>query len=177
MGQLPLISAFDLSGYVGIATGIAGSRPRLQTWPLKGDDRPARLVELDNLLEQHFDRFAIDLVGYEQPLSVNVLLKIGAREETIAFLRGAVAILEQRACRAGIKITSWPIQRARQAVIGQGRFRKGEAKRGVMAGCKLLGYSPADDHQADALVGHLYLSALANPRWAILQTPLFKRTA
>jgi len=57
-----------------------------------------------------------------------------------------------------------------------GRFSF-EAKRGVMRGCRLLGYFPAGDDEADALVGFLYQSALLNPRWAALQGPLFRQSA
>jgi cytochrome c-type biogenesis protein CcmH/NrfG len=57
--------------------------------------------------------------------------------------------------------------------MGRGRFKRGEAKKAVMAFCRMLRYAPNNDNEADAIIGFLYQSALLNPRTAHLSTPLF----
>jgi Holliday junction resolvasome RuvABC endonuclease subunit len=173
MESRPLITCFDLAGRVGVCTGRVGDQPRLETWRLIGKDRPEKLAHLDSLLEQHFASHDIDLAYYEAPLAVAVLMKIGAREETIQLLRSAVAVLETICAKHHIPVASWAVQQARRGVLGYGTFPKGTAKVQVMRLCRMLGYAPKTDHEADALIGWLFKSALLNPRWASVQGPLF----
>lgn len=177
METRPVITCFDLARQVGVATGQVGSRPKLETWILDAEARPEKLLQLDDLLLRHFDRQRIDYAYYEAPLPIAVLMGIGAREWTIQLLRSAVAVLEQRCARHKIPVAGWNVQVARRAVIGTGRFKRGTAKRHVMAYARVLGYAPADDNQADALIGFLYQAALLNPRLSYKSTPLFAGAA
>lgn len=172
----PFISCFDISSVVGVAYGRAGGRASLESWDLRAaKERPNRLVLFDEMIERHFLDHRPDLVFHEKPLPLAVMLAIGANEGTVQMLRSLVGTLEQACARHQIPVAAWEVQRARQAVLGRGRWPRGQAKAGVMAGIKLLGYRPATDHEADAVCGFLYQSAMLNPRWAAVQGPLFAR--
>lgn len=132
----------------------------METWHLIGRNRPEMLVELEDELDRHFATHKVDLAYYEGPLAVSVLMAIGSREETVALLRSGIAILEAKCARLRIPVDKWPVQVARKAVIGRGRFSRGTAKRQVATFCRMLGYWPADEHQADALIGFLYESSV-----------------
>jgi Holliday junction resolvasome RuvABC endonuclease subunit len=179
MGPRLYITALDLATKTGVCHGPAGSpRPLLETWSLAAaSERPNRLVLLDEMLERHIADFKPAAIYYEAPLPIAVLIQIGARDQTIQMLRSLVAVAEQACARNGVKVGSWQVQAARHAVMGRGRFKRGEAKKHVMAFCRMLNYMPANDNEADALVGWLYQSALLNPRTAHLTTPLFAQTA
>ena len=174
MGERPYITCLDLATKTGVAHGLAGGTPTLETWDLHGaDERPAKLGLLNQMLDRHIAAFHPRTIYYEAPLPLSVLMKIGATEPTIQMLRSLAAVVEQAAWRNEVGVGSWPVQTARQAVIGRGRFPRGEAKRAVLGFCRLLRYTPENDNEADALIGFLYQSALLNPRTAHLSTPLF----
>jgi Holliday junction resolvasome RuvABC endonuclease subunit len=174
MGDRLTITCLDLATKTGVAYGLAGGKPTLETWDLRAaEERPAKLVLLDQMLDRHIAAFRPSMIYYEAPLPLSVLMAIGATESTIQMLRSLAAVVEQAAWRNEVGVGSWPVQTARQAVIGRGRFPRGEAKRHVMAFCRLLRYAPNNDNEADSIIGFLYQSALLNPRTAHLSTPLF----
>ena len=175
MGHRPYISCFDLAGKIGVCHGVVGTpRPTMESWDItKAGERPERLVLLDEMLERHFADYPVEAVFYEAPLPIAVLIHIGATEQSIQMMRSLAAVVEQCCARHSVKVASWQVQAARHAVMGQGRFKRGEAKKAVMKFCRMLRYNPRNDNEADALIGWLYQSALLNPRTAHLTTPLF----
>jgi len=179
MGARPYITALDLATKTGACHGLAGaSRPVLETWDLSAvKERPNRLVLLDEMLERHIADFKPSLIFYEAPLPIAVLVQIGCGDDTIQMLRSLVGAVEMACARNGIPVGSWAVQKARHSVIGQGRFKRGEAKKAVVTFCRMLGYKPANDNEADALIGFLYESALLNPKTAHHTTPLFAKEA
>lgn len=178
MGARPFITALDLATKTGACFGPAGaSKPILETWNLSvAKERPDRLVLLDSMLERHFADHRPVMLFYEAPLPMAVMMQIGASDETIQMLRSLIAVTEQACARNGVKVASWQVQQARHAVMGKGRFKRGEAKKAVLAFCRMLRYEPQNDNEADALIGWLYESAILNPRTAHLTTPLFATT-
>lgn len=178
MGPRNYISALDLATKTGVCHGPAGSpRPLLETWSLSAaSERPNKLVLLDSMLDRHIFDYKPDMIFYEAPLPMAVMMQIGASDSTIQLLRSLVAVVEQACARHGVKVGSWQVQAARHGVMGRGRFKRGEAKKHVMAFCRMLNYMPANDNESDALIGWLYESAMLNPRTAHLTTPLFSRS-
>jgi Holliday junction resolvasome RuvABC endonuclease subunit len=179
MGHRPYITCLDLATKTGAAHGVAGAKhPILETWDLsEAKERPDKLVLLDSMLERHIADYKPDAIFYEAALPINVLMKIGATEETIQMMRSLIGTVEQACARHGVKVAHWQVQAARRGVMGRGRFKRGEAKKAVMAFCRMLRYDAKNDNEADALIGWLYQSALLNPRTAHLSTPLFARSA
>ena len=178
MGPRPYITALDLATKTGVAHGPAGSpRPLLETWDLSvASERPNRLVLLDEMLERHIADFKPEAIYYEAPLPIAVLIQIGCGDQTIQMLRSLVAVTEQACARNGVAVASWQVQAARHAVTGKGRFKRGEAKKAVLAFCRMIGHEPKNDNESDALIGWLYESALLDPRTAYRSTPLFARS-
>jgi hypothetical protein len=146
-----------------------------------GTNRPRRLLYFSNLLDEFFRQNEVDIVRYESPMPLAVMNKIGATEETLLLLRGAIGVLETAAARAEIAdIGSFNVQDARKHFVGQRTFPKGKngrsmAKNMVLQMCDTLGIKVYNDNESDSVAGWSYSCALANPRIAHLITPLFQQ--
>jgi hypothetical protein len=174
----PVIACFDLGTVTGLAYGTVGSRPRLLTFDLSVvEGRPRRLLLLDGMVEKFLANHRVDKVFYEKPLNIRTMMKIGATDDVVQMLRGLAAVIEQASARHSLPVDSWETVRARLSVLGRGRWPAGKAKAGVMAGVKILGYSPANHNEGDALIGHLFMSAVLCPPVAYRSTPLFAAAA
>ena len=122
----------------------------------------------------------IDAVYYEQPVNLRVMMKIGATDEMIALLRGAVGVLESCAVHAGIKtVEAVSVQDARQALTGKRTFArlrgKSTAKDAIINTAKMMGVDVKTEHEADAYAVWWWSCARHNPRLAHLSQPLFAR--
>ena len=173
----PNILALDVANSIGFCLGRVGtSEPLIGSINLRdvGTARPRRLLYLAKALASMFARYAIDQVYYEAPMAIAVAARVGATEETMLLLRGAIGVVECEAARAGIEdIDSFTVQEVRKHLLGAGRLPKGTGKKAVMDMVATLGYKVKDDNEADAVAGWLYCSALVDPRRAHLVTPLF----
>ena len=157
----------------------------MTTWNLReaGKYRPRRLLLFSKLLDAFFQKHSVDIVRYEAPMAIAVANKIGASEDVMLLLRGAIGVLEERACAAGIEdIGSFTVQDARKHFVGRRTFPKGSngksaAKDHVLIMCHTLGIDVQNDNESDSVAGWSYCCALANPRLAALNTPLFQKTA
>jgi hypothetical protein len=105
------------------------------------------------------------------------MMQIGATEDTVALLRGAIGVLEATAAEAGVhRIQAVSVQDARQSLTGRRTFAKGgEAKLAVLSAAKSMGVDCKTDHEADSYAVWWYAAAMHNPRLAHLSTPLFRR--
>jgi len=142
-----------------------------------GDSRPERLLYFWNYLGAYLTETRVDMIFHEAPLNIAVMSQIGATDDVVQMLRSLIGVLELAAAAHQIPIKSWRVQEARQAVLGRGRFKRGESKKEVMKYVRMLGFEPDDDNVADGIVGWLHQSALLNPRTAHLSAPLFGRRA
>jgi hypothetical protein len=178
-----MIAAFDVATATGVCLGAPGGKPKTWTWELSdaGDSRPAKLEYFWRLLDGAFSALALDALYYEQPLELRVLMEIGAKDETVALLRGAIGVLEAWAYGAGIrKIEAIPVQAARKALTGRATFPKttggkSTAKFAIQRYAHILGVNVETEHEADAFCVWNYACCLNNPRIAHLSTPLFAR--
>lgn len=182
----PLVAVFDVATSTGVCIGRVGDQhPSVATWDLRtaGTSRPRRLLYLSKLCAKFFADHRPDIVRYEKPLNIAVMSKIGASEDTLLLLRGAIGVLECEAARAEIlDIDGFNVQDARQHFLGQRTFRRGSSGRSVakdmvLIQCETLGIKVFNDNEADAVCGWHYECALLNPRIAHLTTPLFQATA
>jgi hypothetical protein len=180
VSQDPFIAAFDIATAVGACDGLVGARPRVWTWFLDdaGAPRRLKLCYFRRLLDEYFGSLHVDAVYYEQPVNLRVLMKIGATEETVALLRGAIGVIESSATHAGIQtVMPVAVQDARAALTGKRTFPKHKgkstAKDAIMDTARMMGVDVATDHEADAYAVWWYACAMNNPRLAHLSQPLF----
>lgn len=162
-----LITGMDIATSCGVADGCAtDNKPRAWTWNLRdaGKDRPARFSMLMRYCERYFAENQVDGLFYETGLPIGALFaqveregaqaafKMGASDETIGFLRGAIGIVEACAAKARIpRIEGVRVQTARAALLGSGRIPAGQGKTLVRDKCRMLGWPAANDDEADAL--------------------------
>jgi hypothetical protein len=186
MDDRPVIASFDIATMTGVCWGRVGRKAEVFTWNMRksGPSRSARLYSFFQHCEEFFAECAlggarIDQLWYEAPMSIVVMNKIGASDDTVALLRGMVGVLEVCAVRAGIRdIKSFSVQDAREHLTGKrrhGRTKSGQSlgKIEVMRVAKMLGVEVANDNEGDAFAGWSYACGLANPRLALAVTPLF----
>ena len=177
-----MIAVFDVATSVGVCVGEPGvKQPFVATWNLRaaGTARPRRLLYFSNLCDKLFTEYNVDEVWYEKPMAINIASRVGATEETMLLLRGAIGVLEVAAERAEIKIDSFGVQDARRHFVGQRTFKKGKngksaAKDMVLIKCDEIGITVRNDNESDAVCGWHYICALRNPKLAVLTTPLFQ---
>lgn len=189
-----IILGIDLATVTGLCDGEIGTKvPRCWSWFLRdaGDSRPARLLMLRRFLVKYFETQPCDLVVYEAPMSLGAMSTMGASEETVALLRGAIGVLELTCEEHGKPVESVPVQDARASVLGWRTNRKGSAgtlrlkngkvreettKERVMREVNALGIPVDNDNTADAFVVWRWACNSRVPRLAVEQTPLFRAT-
>lgn len=92
---------------------------------------------------------------------------------TARMLIGMPAIVESVAYQTNhFTVKEASVHDVRKHLLG-GRPPKGEAKRVVMDRLRVLGYSPQDDNEGDAIAGWLYATALIESRIAQMTSPMF----
>lgn len=181
MTDKPLIAAFDIASVTGVCLGRVGDpKPITGVIDLRsaGTARPRRMLYFANQLAKLFAKYKPDIVRYEAPLNIGVMMRVGSGDDVVAFLRGAIGVLEAEAARCCDDVGTFDMHAARQSLTGFRTFPKSKgkstAKEHVMAAVRLMGIEVIDHNSADATCGWLYCCALTNPRIAAQLTPLFR---
>lgn len=144
----------DLSTNVGWAYGLPGQpSPLWGVWVLpQGPDLGRRFASYENQLLDAFDAYRPELVGMEAPLPASEQ----SQAYTAELLLGLAAITECACYRWEKRLVRRASSTLRAAVIGTGRFPRGEAKKWVLAWCKGRGWNITDHNASDAAVGWAY---------------------
>lgn len=171
-----LIAGFDVATTCGCADGVSGGAPRAWTWDLRkgGKTRPERLAHLKGLFERYLAENPVDAVFYEAPMPLAAAVSIGTQDETVWLLHGAIGIIE--ACATWAKVPTLravTVHEARRHLLGAGRIPKGEGKALVLERCRVLGWSPANTDEGDAMAIWSYGCGQMSPLVAHMTTPLF----
>lgn len=177
-----MITAFDLATITGVCDG--DSKPRVWTWDLHDagppDDRPHRLGLLSRFIVKYLDAHKPSLIVYEAPMPLSAMMQRGSSEETVAFLRGSIGVLEAICGNRNIPVEGVTPQKARQSVLGWYTNKTGEkTKPRVIREVTMLGLRGIDgeapsENECDAYVVWQWAINRLNPRLAHLQTPLFR---
>jgi hypothetical protein len=160
-----LVSAMDIATTTGVAHGYTNAMPVSFHWDLRdaGKGRPQRLALLRDLCDGYFTTTPVDLFFYEAGMRTAVSVSIGQTDETVAFLRGAIGVVEACAAKTGIRhIQAIDVRDARKQLTGIRTFPKGEAKDVVFRRCKMLGWNPQTLDESDALAIWHFGCGLAN---------------
>ena len=179
-----IVAAFDLATEAGCCDGAVAGRPRLWTWFLSdaGAGRPERLLMLAKFLRKYFETQPCERVVYELPMPLGMIgskkdKRIMMSEQSIAFSRGAIGVLEMTCAEHSKPVEGVSAQDARQSVLGwrTNRSGKGTTKARIMQEVTGLHHVAAENHnEADAYIAWAYACARLNPRLAVAYTPLFR---
>jgi hypothetical protein len=111
------------------------------------------------------------VIVYEAPFDPRHMKKINANTIRIAW--GLPAVVEAVAYRMGVTdIREANVNDIRRSMLG-GLPQKNQAKAEVTAFVRALGYAPADDNEADAILGWLYACSIIDSRVSVRTMPLF----
>ena len=139
--------ALDLSSQVGWAIGELGGRPLLGTWVLPSiGGEGARFASFENELADAMAVHEPSIMALEAPLPLPAL-----NNRDVAFQQmGLRAIALSEAYRASASVHESDVYSIRLAVLGTGRFAKGQVKHAVEAWAKREGLNAPDHNAADA---------------------------
>jgi len=172
----PLVVGLDIATDCGVAYGRPSDCPKCLSWDLRegGKGRSRRLAQLWDYLHDFCNVHSPDMLFYEAGMGLQTALGIGTSEETFAFLRGAIGVVEACAIKAKIPyIKSIGVQDARKHLLGAGRLPKGEGKKLVFDRCRALRWPVTNEDESDACAIWSLGCGEANPLSSAMVTPLF----
>jgi Holliday junction resolvasome RuvABC endonuclease subunit len=141
------VLACDLASTSGFCIGPLGGRPRFGGVVLRGDDAIQRMASLRTWLYEEHEFKAITAVVLEAAI-------IGDHRSFLAaeILTSLQAMAGLWAWDEDVPIIRVASSTARKAILGTGRFPKGEAKQHVTAWCRNNGYAVQTHDAADAVL-------------------------
>jgi hypothetical protein len=141
------IVAADIASATGLAVDGGDGRPRGLTFrvPCGGEDLGRAGLAFSEWLYGVVAIEKPDLLAIEAP----VLGNAGGRVFTSEILIGLAFMAAVVAKSRGIRFERAHVQTVRRHLLGQGR--PDNPKRAVLARCRLLGWAPANDNEADAM--------------------------
>lgn len=141
------VLACDLASTSGYCIGPFGGRPRFGGWVLRGDDAAQRMASLRDLIYQEHEFRRITAVVLEAAI-------IGDHRSILAaeILTSLQAMAGLWALDEDVPLIRVASSTARKAILGTGRFPKGEAKQHVTAWCRENGFDVRSHDAADAVV-------------------------
>ena len=162
----------DLARQTGFCEGVPGEKPTSGTVRLapSGSEPKAVYAGMMEFLVPRLRAFKYGMVSFEAPFdprhmktnfnTARLLLGLPAIVEGVAHLTGHFNVREVR------------VDDVRKHLLGK-RPAAGEAKKAVIARLRALGFDPADDNEADAIAGWLFVCAQVAPDRAPMTDPLF----
>jgi hypothetical protein len=181
VSERPFILALDIATVTGVAEGEVGSIPLLYSEKFKTSKEDSHadvfgrcLKWMANRLDARNGQRKPDAVYIEAPLPPG---GHGLKTHPDVALRllgmwGAMAGAVK--CKRGIVYREASVQQVRRVFIGHGTVDGGgqEAKRRVMAMCRLLGWSPNDDNAGDAAALWHYAGTRHAANYTAIITPM-----
>jgi hypothetical protein len=107
-------------------------------------------------------------------MNLHVAARIGTSDDTFAFLRGAIGIVEAVAIKTKIPyIKAIDVQEARRHLLGRGKLSAGEGKKLVFDRCRALRWPVTNMDESDSCAIWSLGCGEANPLSSAMVTPLF----
>lgn len=134
------ILALDIATKTGWKTKTASG-----TWDLKpnrGESEGMRVVRFKSKVKELVSMEGITIIAYERPA--------GMHKASIMVASEMVGVLKDLCIEMNINLACYSAQQIKKFATGKGNAGKPE----MIEAAKKLGYSPADDNEADAI--HLY---------------------
>lgn len=167
------ILAFDLATATGVAFGQPGQVPTCFSERLggAGADQAIRFAQALHMTQRLIKGYAPDVIALEAPLAAG---GGGAqsRAELAMGIRGCVIGMARH---LRVPTVQFAVPTIRKHFVGHGRLKRTEAKRATIKRCSQLGWSVANDNEADAAA--LWDLTCAKLRASATETPggLFDR--
>lgn len=152
------ILAIDLASKTGLAEGRPGEKPRLRTIEFApGGDVFDFYGALTAWMATKLRDNPPDLIAIEEPIAPSAIKGHTSHDTTMKTIGGFAIIVGIIKCKnipfEPVRVATW-----RKHFIGSGVLasiddrdaRRKEGKRMVIHRCRLLGWAPEDDNQADA---------------------------
>ena len=161
-----LISAIDLGATTGVAWGVPGHRPTLDSWDLRAPTLGERGLKLMRHLVEHLDAHEPDQLYVEAAPNLAGMMQRGTNIETLQSLYGYHCLVLTVAESRGLRGKSVDVQPARRWFLGF-RPRAGEGKAAVLTRCRVLGWTPNNNNEADAACVWDYAASIEAPSEAL----------
>lgn len=175
---MPEILFLDLARRAGWAAGPIGGiiASGSVTLGSSGASHGAQFAALDAWLANEIETRRPSVVAFEQPMDPRHMGRKSTFKTARALL-GFTAIAEATCHRLKVpRIYECAVRDVRKHLLGK-QPRPGQAKQEVMQRLRYSGWRPADDNEADAIAGFLYLEAILAPEAAVHRLPVFTRVS
>lgn len=156
-----IVLALDAATATGWALGDTNahlpSDLRLGTFdmsPFKDNGLGYRLELFRTWLHKMIDNHDVDLIVFEAP----ILTKF-ANINMTRNLQGLTGMIEAVACARGLRCYDVPPSKIKKIMTGKGNAKKGT----VETAARHRGFTPRNDHEADALGAWMYALSLEAP--------------
>jgi len=165
-----ILWAFDVGTLTGWAAGELSDRvPQSGSWKLRGRAEH-RAIGNSNLIAILNDLWMEEkplMVVKEAPIEIDGQTRLGNGAHGIRTTLSLHDHIESMCVRHGVPFENAPAGAVRKHFIGHGNLERDEAKRRVLARCKLLGMVPRDCEdldRAEACAVFDYATATANAK-------------
>lgn len=161
--------ALDLGTHTGVARGRPGEMPLLQTWemPSRGGPDVGPFMAAFAALLRHELR-GVSLLAFEAPyVGAQMLKNLHAARRGL----GLPALCEMIAHEQGVRCVEAKIMTLKKNFAGHGRAEKWE----MIRAARQRGFTPDDDHQADAAAVWWWCVCCEWPEFSVRYDPTFRR--
>jgi len=141
-----VVLAFDLGRNVGTCAGSTGANAVVQTWNLPQLVGPM-MASFEGKVRAQVEEYDPDVIAFERPV---VPFGRGSRNTVkhmyTAF--GQASVLLKIASQNDIVAVDYAAKSVRKTIVGSGKATSEQ----IITGCVKMGFSPSDDHSADAIL-------------------------
>jgi hypothetical protein len=148
---MPKILAIDAATQCGLASGEAGEKPRLETVHFGdiGDNQLEVGARALRWIAHRLTDDRPDEIWMEEPMAFGGKEGQSSAASRVR-LNGLYMIIGSAARLKGVPVHPVRITTARKGFLGHGGLKRDVAKRRSRAMCRLLGWNPQNDDEADA---------------------------
>ena len=147
----PLILAVDAATQTGLCSGRPGETPRFETVNFgdSGDNDLQVGAAALRWIAHRLTDARPDQLWMEEPLSFEAA-QGRSNKSSLVRLNGLYMVIGAAARLKGVPVHPVMVSSARKPFLGHGRLKRYEAKKRARAMCRLLGWNPVNDDEADA---------------------------
>lgn len=148
---MPKILAIDCATQCGLASGEPGDKPHLETVNFgdSGDNHLEVGAQALKWIAYRLKDDRPDEIWMEEPLSFEAAEGRSSGASRVR-LNGLYMVIGSAARLKGVPVHPVRITTARKGFLGHGGLKRDVAKKRSRSMCRLLGWNPANDDEADA---------------------------
>lgn len=165
-----IVAGLDMATMSGVAVGPIGGQPNLYSFDLgAGKSHDERFACALRLAKRLISDEGVTHIGIEAPVKAK-----HDKKATNQLLMGVVACVRGWACVKGVPVEVFEVGTIDKHFLGARMKGRPERKRANISRCKLLGWAPQTDDEADAAAVWDVMCSRLSPAYAANSGSLFR---